>query len=138
MAQAWLVAGWLKIWVGEPPAAIACFEHAMRLSPLDTAMPRMQDGIAHAHFFAGRYDEASEWAARLLHDLPYFHDGLRISAASNALAGKAEAAHAAIARLLQLDPELRVSTIRARQGPYCREEDHLRYEEALRRAGLPE
>jgi adenylate cyclase len=73
-----------------------------------------------------------------LRDLPDYHDALRISAASNALAGRPEEAAKAMARLRQLDPNLRVSTLREIQGPYRRPEDHARYEEGLRKAGLPE
>jgi len=98
----------------------------------------MQNGTAHAHFFAGRYEEASSWAAMVLRERPDFHDGLRIAAASNALVGRPEAAQAAMARLRDLDPELRVSNLRNVQGPYRRLQDIARYEEALRTAGLPE
>src|SRR5262249_640807 len=106
--------------------------------PLDPYMPRMQNGTAHAHFFAGRYEEASSWAARVLQERPDFHDGLRIAAASNALAGRPEAAQNAVAQLRQLDPALRVSNLRDIQGPYQRLQDIAQYEEAMRAAGLPE
>src|SRR5262249_1715219 len=91
-ARAWFFGGWLKIWLGEPDAAIERFMRAMRLSPRDPYMPRMQNGTAHAHFFAGRYEEATSWAAMVLRERPDFHDGLRIAAASNALAGREEPA----------------------------------------------
>jgi len=131
-------AGWLKIWLGEPDAAIERFARAMRLSPLGPYVVRMQNGMAHAHFFAGRYDEASSWAAMVLRESPDFHDALRMSAASNVLAGRLEEANRAMARLRNLDPALRVSILRELQGPYRRPEDIARYEEALRKAGLPE
>jgi adenylate cyclase len=137
LTMAWFFGGWIKIWLGEPHAAIERFTRAMRLSPLDPYIPRMQNGTAHAYFFAGRYDEASLWAAMVLRERPDFHDGLRIAAASNALAGRLETARKALARLRQLDPALRVSNLKDIQGPY-RSEDHARYEEGLRRAGLQE
>ena len=138
LAMAWFFGGWVKIWLGESDAAIKRITRAMRLSPLDPYMPRMQNGTAHAHFFAGRYEEASSWAAMVLRERPNFHDGLRIAAASNALAGRSEPAQKAVTRLRQLDPELRVSNLRDIQGPYRRPEDTARYEDAMRRAGLPE
>jgi TolB-like protein len=137
-ARAWFFGGWLKIWLGEPDAAVERFGRAMRLSPLDPYMPRIQNGTAHAHFFAGRYEEAASWAAMVLRKRPDFYDGLRIAAASNALAGRPEPAQKAVARLRQLDLTLRVSSLGAIQGPYRRPEDHARYEEGLRKAGLPE
>jgi TolB-like protein/Tfp pilus assembly protein PilF len=138
LAQAWSFGGWAKIWLGEPEPAIERFARAMRLSPLDPWVPRMRAGTAAAHFFLGRYDEAASWAAMALQDNPDFQPGLRIAAASNAMAGRAEQAHKVVARLRQLNPTLRVSTLKDVLGPFRRAEDISRYEEGLRRAGLPE
>ena len=137
LAEAWSFGGWVKIWLGEPEAAIERFARAMRLSPLDPSL-RMPSGTAHAHFFLGRYDEAVSWATMALQDNPHYQPGLRIAAASNAMAGRPEQAHKAVARLRQLNPTLRVSTLKDVLGPFRRAEDLLRYEEGLRRAGLPE
>src|SRR5258705_13517547 len=71
-------------------------------------------------------------------DNPDLQPGLRVAAASNAMAGRPEQAHQAVARLRQLNPALRVSTLRDVGGPYRRAEDISRYEEGLRQAGLPE
>jgi hypothetical protein len=109
----------------------------MRLSPLDPRVMGMRNGIAHAHFFLGRYDQAVSWAAMALQDKPDFRPGLRIAAASNAMAGRPEQAHRAVARLRQLNPALRVSSLKDVLGPY-RHADVSRYEEGLRQAGLPE
>ena len=137
-AVAWYYGGWVKILLGEPELAIERFARAMRLSPLDPRVTRMQAGTAHAHFFLGRYDEAASWAALALQDRPDFQGGLRIAAASNAMAGRPEQAHKAMARLRQVNPALRVSTLKNVLGPYRRAEDLSRYEEGLRQAGLPE
>jgi TolB-like protein/class 3 adenylate cyclase/tetratricopeptide (TPR) repeat protein len=136
-AEAWNFGGWAKIWLGEPEAAIERFARAMRLSPLDPRMSVMWAGTAYAHFLLGRYDEAVSWAAMALQDNPDFQPGLRIAAASNAMAGRPEQAHKAMARLRQLNPVLRVSTLKD-VLPYRRAEDLSRLEEGLRRAGLPE
>jgi tetratricopeptide (TPR) repeat protein len=109
----------------------------MRLSPLDPSLVVMRSGTASAHFFLGRYDKAASWAAMALQDNPDFQPGLRIAAASNVMAERPEQAHEAIARLRQLNPALRVSTLKDVAGPF-RREDFSRYEEGLRRAGLPE
>jgi adenylate cyclase len=137
LAFAWFWSGYVKLWLGEPDAALERFAHAMRLSPVDPRMPRLQAAMAEAHFHAGRYDDASSWAAMSIREAP-FHNGLRIVAASSALAGILEQAQKAMAELRQLDPELRVSNLRNVQGPYRRSEDISRYEEAMRSAGLPE
>jgi tetratricopeptide (TPR) repeat protein len=135
-AEAWYYGGWAKIWLGEPEAAIERFARAMRLSPLDRRIG-IRAGTAHAHFLLGRYDEAASWAAMALQDNPDYQPGLRIAAASNAMAGRPEQAHQAVARLRQLNPVLRVSTLKNLVGPW-HAEDLSRYEEGLRRAGLPE
>ena len=128
----------MKNWLGEPELAIERFARAMRLNPLDPLVIPMKGGIAHAHFFLGRYDDAAYWAAMALQDNPDFQPGLRIDAASNAIAGRLEQAYGALARLRQLNPTLRVSGLKDILGPYRRAEDLSRYEEGLRQAGLPE
>ena len=138
LAEAWSFGGWIKNWLGEPESAIERFARAMRLSPLDPSAIVVRGGTAHAHFFLGRYDEAASWAAMTLQDNPDFQGGLRIDAASNAMAGRLEQAHKAMARLRQLNPVLRVSTLKNVVGPYRRAEDLARYGEGLRQAGLPE
>ena len=137
-AEAWFYGGWVKTWLGEPELAIERFARAMRLSPVDPLTMRMRNGTAYAHFLAGRYDQAASWAAMALQDNPDFQPGLRIDAASNAMAGRPEQAHKAMTRLRQLYPALRVSTLKDVQGPYRRAEDLLLMEEGLRQAGLPE
>jgi len=137
LAEAWYFGGWAKIWLGEPEPAIERFARAMRLSPLDLRMSGMRAGTAYAHFLLGRYDEAASWAAMALQDRPDFQGGLRIAAASNAMAGRLEQAHRAVARLRQVNPALRVSTLKNLVGPW-HAEDLSRFEEGLRRAGLPE
>jgi TolB-like protein len=137
-AEAWSFGGWVKNWLGEPEPAIERFARAMRLSPLDPRATGMRAGTANAHFFLGRYDEAASWAAMALQDNSDFQPGLRIAAASNAMAGRPEQAQKAAARLRQLNPTQCVSGLKDVVGPYRRAKDLLQYEEGLRRAGLPE
>jgi adenylate cyclase len=138
LAEAWRCSGWMKNWLGDPKLAIEHFARAMRLSPLGRWLVDIQSGIAHAHFFLGRYDEAASWAAMALQDNPDFQAGVRISAASNAMAGRPEEAHETVVRLQRLNPTLRVSNLKHVLGHYRRAEDLARYEEGLRKAGLPE
>jgi adenylate cyclase len=138
LAAAWLYSGMVRVWLGEPDLAVEQLARAMRLSPLDPHIVRMQAATAHAHFFAGRYDMASSWAGTALRDRPNDNIALRIAVASNALAGRLEQAQKVLARLRQVDPALRVSNLRDTLGPHRRLEDLARYEEGLRKAGLPE
>ena len=138
LAEAWFYGGWVKNYLGEPKLAIERLARAMRLNPLDPRIAAMQAAAAHAHFFLGRYDEAASWAAMALQDYPDYQPGLRIAAASNAMAGRPEQAHKAVNRLRQPNPPLRISTLKDVVGPYRRAEDLSRFEEGLRQAGLPE
>jgi TolB-like protein/DNA-binding winged helix-turn-helix (wHTH) protein len=137
LAAAWTYAGWIWIWRGEPEVALDHFARAMRLSPLDPNAFSTQAGMASAHFFAGRYDEASSWAQRSLREQAGHTPPLRFLAASRALAGRLEDAHAAIARLRQLEPAFRISDLRDRI-PLRRPQDLATLADGLRRAGLPE
>src|SRR6202166_3005743 len=138
LAEAWFWGGWVKIWLGEPEAAIERFARALRLRPLGPFVAGMRSGTAFAHFFLGRYDEAVSWAAMTLQDNPDSQPGLRIAAASNAMVGRPEQAHKAMARPRQLNPALRISNLNDVLPPFRRAEDLSRLEEGLRRAGLPE
>ncbi|WP_334380955.1 MULTISPECIES: adenylate/guanylate cyclase domain-containing protein [unclassified Bradyrhizobium] len=137
-AEAWNWGGWVKNWLGEPEPAIERFARAMRLSPLDPRVTAMRAGTAYAHFLLARYDEAASWAAMASQDNPDHQTGLRIAAASNAMAGRPEQAHKAMARLRQLNPALRISNLKDVLPPIRRAEDLSRLEEGLRQAGLPE
>jgi hypothetical protein len=67
-----------------------------------------------------------------------FHTALRIGAAAAAMASRRDEGARLRARLHQIDPTLRVSTLRDRLGPYRDPEHPARCAEDLRRAGLPE
>jgi adenylate cyclase len=138
LAEAWFFGGWVKIFLGEPEAAIERFARAMRLNPVDPRISGIRSGTAAAHFFLGRYDEAASWAAMALQDNSDYQPGIRIAVASSAMAGRLEQAHKALARLRLLNPTLRVSTLKDVGGPFRRADDLARLEEGLRRAGLPE
>jgi TolB-like protein len=137
LASAWFLGGFLRVWHGEPDSAIEHFARAMRLSPLDPEMYRMQAGTALAHLFAGRFDTASSWAEKASRDLPSFLVPASIIAASHALAGRTDEARRAMDHLRQLDSTLRISNL-ADWLPIHRPEDLATFADGLRRAGLPE
>jgi TolB-like protein/Tfp pilus assembly protein PilF len=137
LAAAWHFGGWVKVYLGEPGAAIERFAHAMRLSPLDPYAVGMETGMAFAHFFAGRYDEAWSSADKAARGEPRFLPAIRIAAASSALAGRLEDAQNFMTRLRQVDPTFRVSHVRA-ASTLRRPDDRMRFAQGLRKAGLPE
>jgi TolB-like protein len=137
LVSAWFLGGFLRALSGDYNRAIEQFSWAMRLSPLDREMYRMQAGMALANLFAGRFDEASSWAGKAFRDSPSFLAVVGIIAASHALAGRLQEAQRALHTLRQLDPTLRVSSVR--DWLDIRNPESLAlFENGLRRAGLPE
>jgi TolB-like protein len=137
LAAAWYIGGIIRIYLGEPDVGIAHLAHAMRLNPLDQFLFGMENGLALGHFCAGRYEEAASWAEKSLRHRPNYPGALRVAAASNALAGRLETAQKTIRRLSEADPAFRVSNLR-NFAPLRRAEDLARFEDGLRKAGLPE
>src|SRR5262249_45824630 len=138
LASGWSYSGYVKLWFGEPDRAIEHFARAIRLSPIDPRLVFMQSGIASAHFYAGRYDEALPWARMALREQPDSHRALHIAAASCALAGRDEEAKRLTARLLETHPAVRISNYKNVLGPYRQPEHPAKVADALRKAGLPE
>lgn len=97
----------------------------------------MQAGMALAHFFAGRFDSASEWAEKAAENLPNFLAAVSVAAASHALAGRIDKAKQAMQRVRTLDPSLRVANLKD-WLPIHRPEDLALLADGLRLAGLPE
>jgi tetratricopeptide (TPR) repeat protein len=137
LAAAWFLGGFLRVWLGEPDNAIGHFERAMRFSPLDPESYRMQAGMAAAHLFARRFDDASAWAEKAYRDLPSFLMAAAVAAASHTLAGRIDEGRRAMDHLRALDPTLRISGLRNWLS-IRRPEDLAVFADGLRRAGLPE
>ncbi|WP_160109841.1 winged helix-turn-helix domain-containing tetratricopeptide repeat protein [Pseudomonas izuensis] len=137
LAPAWYLGGILRALRGETEAAIENLTHAVRLSPLDPEMFRMQVGMAIAHFFAGRFDCATDWAEKALRNLPTLLPPAALLAACHALSGRTDKATLAMQRVRELDPSLRISGLKE-WLPIQRPEDLTRFAEGLRLAGLPE
>ncbi|KRB01832.1 MULTISPECIES: winged helix-turn-helix domain-containing tetratricopeptide repeat protein [Pseudomonas] len=137
LAPAWFLGGILRALHGETDTAIENLNHAVRLSPLDPEMFRMQVGMALAHFFAGHFDAAADWAEKALGNLPGLLIAAALVAASHALGGRTEKANLAMQRLQKLDPSLRLCTLKG-WLPIQRPEDFARFVDGLRLAGLPE
>ena len=137
LAWGWLWSGWIRVWMGEPELALQHVERAMRLSPHDPWFANMLACMASAHFFAGRYEQASSWAERAVRDNPRHLMPPTTAAASNALAGRITEAKRAVTRILEIDPTMRLSNL-PDFIPLRRPEDLERFTEGLRKAGLPE
>jgi adenylate cyclase len=129
--------GYVRVWLGEPDLAILHLQRAMRNSPVDTLTFSMQNGMAFAHFIAGRDEEALAWAEKALQRNPIVIPAIRIAAASSGMLGRTLDATKYLSLLRQLDPGLRISNLGERV-PLRRPQDRERLAEGLRKAGLPE
>jgi TolB-like protein/class 3 adenylate cyclase/Tfp pilus assembly protein PilF len=130
--------GWVHLYLGDVDAAIEQFKVASRLNPLDPRIFNVQTGLAYAHFFAGRNEEASTWATTALRQQPDYRTAQFILAACHAMSGRIEEAREICARLTQLNPPPpRISRFRDRT-PFRRAQDIDRLVQAFRIAGMPE
>jgi tetratricopeptide (TPR) repeat protein len=137
LAAPWYLSGWLKVFLGEPEDAIERFVRAIRFSPLDPFISRMHAGIAYAHFFAGRHDEARFWAEKAVRPRPNWLTAVRGAAATYAIVGRLDEARKYMGHMRKLDPALCISNLKDLL-PLRRAEDFAKWAEALREAGLPE
>ena len=137
LAWAWYFSGWVKVYLGDPEAAIADTSRAMRLSPHDIHIFNMQTVVAYAHLLSGRFNDAITWAEMALRGRSGHASALRVLAASSALSGRPEQARKAMTRLREVNPALRLSNV-SEYIPLRRAEDLHLLTEGLRQAGLPE
>jgi len=137
LSATWFLGAFLRLWNGETVAAIDHFTRAMRLSPLDPELYRMQGGISVAYLFTGHFDTATSWAEKACRELPNFLLAVGVLAASNALSGRINEAHQAMDRMRQLDPNLCLSNIND-WLPIRRSADLALLTDGLRLAGMPE
>jgi TolB-like protein/class 3 adenylate cyclase/Flp pilus assembly protein TadD len=138
LAAAWALRGVCKGGQGRVDEAIQDHEHALRLSPRDPLRWLAQHGLAWAHLMAGRYEEAIRWASTALQLQPNLGITLRVAIAANALAGRLDEARQILAKHSALEPQTRISTIRA---TYLRRVTLQSWEilaDGLRKAGFPE
>ena len=137
LAAAWHLNGFLRVFRHEPDEAIQRFEHAIRLSPFDPELFRMETGIAMAHLVAGRFDEASVSAGKAYRNAPTLLLPGAVFVISQVAQGRVESATEALAQVRKHNRRLTQSHIN-RWLPFRREEDSASFTEALAKAGLPE
>jgi adenylate cyclase len=128
--------GQVHVHNGDSDQAIVHFERARRLDPLDPRGYITLNGIAMAHFFAGRFAEAEQWGRRALTESAEWNVTRRFHAASLALLGRIEEAKAEVKELLLLQPNS--SLARSRTSNFRHPRMYELYIEGLRLAGLPE
>jgi TolB-like protein len=121
---------------GEPDESIKNNEIAIRLNPKDISIFFRYSGLAMAHFVAGRYSDAVQWARKCIQRKPIWRIGHAVLATSLAQLGLLEEAKKAVDKYIEIIPEETISEIRIL--PFMKPDDAHRFEFGLRIAGLPE
>jgi TolB-like protein len=136
-AIALAIAGWIEVVIADQVDALDLFRRAERLSPRDPRGWFIAGGLAHAHFTRGEFDAAVSCARKALLYNPRYATGLRLLAAGLAKLGRRDEAAAAVQRLLSIEPQLTMSSLRARVM-FMDESVWNKFADGLRLAGLPE
>ncbi|WP_246738521.1 tetratricopeptide repeat protein [Bradyrhizobium sp. CCBAU 051011] len=131
--RTWNNRGWVYIMAGLPEEAIRSFERAIRMSPVDPLLHMTFLGIGHALMGLRRFDEAIVVLKKALSQNPFFMPACRGLASALAHLGRDAEAHAAAARVLEIDPAFTISAHIARVP-----KNSKLFIEGLRKAGLPE
>jgi adenylate cyclase len=130
---AWEQRGWTYQIAGQPEEAIRSFERAIRLSPFDPWLFSTLAGMGIAFIGLGRFDEAVAAAKNALQKNQAYPGAYRCLAAALAHLGRDAEARKAVAQLLEIEPDIRISEMVARTGQRAQ-----MFIDGLRKAGLPE
>jgi adenylate cyclase len=105
---AWNARGWVYRIVGLPEEAVRSFERTIRMSPVDPRLHFTFTGMGFALIELGRFDEALA-GKKAQRQNPSWSAIYRCLAASFAHLGRDAEAREAAARLLEIDPGLKIS-----------------------------
>ena len=112
-------------------------EIAIRSNPKDPSIFFRYSGIAMAHFVAGRYPEAAQWARKSINRKPNWRIGHAVLASSLAQLNLLDEAKEAVDNFLENIPNETITDLR-KVLPFKRPGDAQRFEKGLRNAGMPE
>ena len=117
-ALAWANRGWTYGQAGQAQEAIRSFERTIRLSPLNPMLFVTFAGMGQAFITLQRFDEAVEAAKKALRKNQTYTGTYRCLASALAHLGREAEAQKAVARLLELEPNFRISEWVARGGQW--------------------
>jgi len=124
-------------YIGEPDESIKNIEFAIRLNPKDPSIFFRYSALAMAHFVAGRYLEATQWARKSIQRRPSWRTGHAALASSLAHLNRLEEAKQAVGYYLENIPDSTISKLLV-EFPFKDIKYTRQFEEGLRKAGLPE
>ena len=131
------IAGRVESCLANHDKAIELIGRALRLSPRDPREWLISTTMAAAYVRSGQFQEAVPWAENALVQNPRNNGARRLLAASLASLGQSDKAREIMREVLKSDPDVTISTLRARMF-YMDDSVWKTYSEAMRRAGLPE
>ncbi|MFN3144645.1 MAG: winged helix-turn-helix domain-containing protein [Paracoccaceae bacterium] len=129
--------GWINAYVGRYAEAIADFEHAYRINPLDPNLGHCRSGHGFSLFGLGDYAGAVSLLEKALADDPGFGTTEQALGAAYELAGRPVEAQRVIARYARTYPSNTIAYY-LRTTPFRQEDFRMRMVAGLRAAGLPE
>jgi len=131
------IAGWVESILANHGKAIELIGRAQRLSPRDPREWFMSTAMAAAHVHVGQFQEAVPWCESALAQNPRNSIARRLLASSLASLGQVDKARAIVREILRIEPDLTISTLRARLA-HMEDSVWRTFSEGLRRAGFPE
>ncbi|MES0827017.1 tetratricopeptide repeat protein [Ruegeria sp. SCP11] len=124
-----------QVYLGDSKEALSNIMAAIRLSPRDPLLALWYSIRSLCGFVAGRYEEAIVWAEASIRVQPNRSSSYLDLAVNNAICGKLDEARQAVLDLKRLEPGASLQ-LAERAHPFARSEDHKRYQQGLRTAGL--
>jgi adenylate cyclase len=135
-ALAWMVCGWVQPLLNCADPAVASFERAMRLSPIDPLGYLSKTGLALAHACAGRHLDAMDWIDQSLRDQPGRTASLYLKVALRGLLDRADEAQQWVARLIKLIPDPTIARLESAVASFTPPQIRVGLTAGLRRSGV--
>jgi TolB-like protein/Tfp pilus assembly protein PilF len=129
-------AGWVYVYRDDPATALAHFEEALRVDPIDPEAGGWIAGLSAAQLMMGRHDAAVRWGERAIAASPQILTAHLAYVAAVGMAGRP--ANAAVAELLSLDPRFNLADYSRLRSRWSHGRWFPGLIEGLRRAGVPE
>jgi len=133
---AWNQRGHAYLFGGRAAEAVRSFERAIRLSPIDPMLYTTLAGMGIALIELRRFDEAVAVARKALRQNQVYATTYRCLASALAHLGREAEVRKVVSRLLELEPNFRISEW-LKRGAQWHRYNHLMIE-GIRKAGLPE
>jgi adenylate cyclase len=135
---AWTLSSGALSYLNRGADAVRHAERGLRLSPFDPLRFSQRMFLAIAHYVNGTYEEAARWARLSTGENPVHAATLKALAASLVALGRTEEARETAARLLQIEPDLRLGEYARNKLPFRDPALRSRFLTHLREAKLPE